>query len=288
MKMQQNVIGRCSALPAGLSLTLFVWAPLLLIAAYSFFSSGVGAQVVYSPTLVTWKAVFRDRVPFLVLARTVEMTAISVATTALVGYIAALGLWNTQGRIRLLLFCGLIAPSWISYVVRTMSWMQILGDNGLVNSILMGAKVIHSPLHLLYTDFAVGVGMIHYLMPFMIINVFVALESVDRNVMHAARTLGAGHWHTFWSVIFPLTLPGLATGLLICTILTLGSYVTPLILGGPDTTYYSSLIYETFITELNWPLGAALVCVLLAVMGAGVLLYGKFVGFAGLTRRTEA
>ena len=121
---------------------------------------------------------------------------------------------------------------------------------------------------MLYTEGAVIMGMIHFLLPYMILNIYVSLEGIDRNLISAARTLGCTAWQAFREVTLPLSLPGLGAGLLLCFVLAAGSYVTPQILGGPRDCLFGNLIFDTIMTELNWPMGATLSIVLLVLLGA--------------------
>jgi spermidine/putrescine transport system permease protein len=125
-------------------------------------------------------------------------------------------------------------------------------------------------------------GLVHFLLPFMILNIYVSLEGIDRNLVSAARTLGCTGWQAFREVTLPLSLPGLAAGCLLTFVLAGGSYVTPLILGGPDDFLFGNLIYDTIMVELNWPMGATLSTVLLVLLGAFVVIYSRFMGLSQL------
>jgi spermidine/putrescine transport system permease protein len=178
-----------------------------------------------------------------------------------VGYVPAYVIATTRSRHRWLLMILLLLPFWISFVIRTMSWIHVLGAHGALNTFLMWTGIIDKPLELLYSEAAVIMGLVHFLLPFTILNIFVAIESSDESLVAVARTLGATPVGAFLEVTLPLSMPGVATGALLAFVLAAGSYVTPLILGGPGDFLFGNLIYSTIMTELNWPMGRhALVC----------------------------
>jgi spermidine/putrescine transport system permease protein len=141
-----------------------------------------------------------------------------------------------------------------------------------------------APVAMMYNEFTVIVGFIHVFLPYMILNVYVSLDGIDRNLEPAARTLGATPWQAFVQVTLPLSLPGLAAGGLLVFVLTGGSYVTPLILGGPRDFLFANLIYDAIVTELNWPMGATLSFTLLVLLGSVVILYSRLMGLKQLSR----
>jgi len=127
-------------------------------------------------------------------------------------------------------------------------------------------------------------GLVHFLLPFMVLNVFVSLEGIDRTLEDAATSLGATRWQAFTQVTLPLSLPGLAAGSLLCFVLGAGTYITPMILGGPRDAMFANLVYEAIITQLNWPLGSALSLMLLIVLGALVAIYNRYLGMSQLMK----
>ena len=141
-----------------------------------------------------------------------------------------------------------------------------------------------TPLSMMYNEFTVIVGFIHVFLPYMILNVYVSLEGIDENLEPAARTLGATPWQAFREVTLPLSMPGLAAGCLLVFVLTAGSYVTPLILGGPDDFLFGNLIYDAIVRELNWPMGATLSFTLLLLLGLVVVIYSRLMGLNQLSK----
>ncbi len=202
---------------------------------------------------------------------------------ALLGYPAAYFIARSKGN-RLVLLVLLMLPFWISYIIRTMSWINILGVSGALNSAMIWTGVIDEPIQMLYNETTVILGLVHFLLPFMVLNIFVSLEGIDTNLEDAASSLGATRWQGFLQVTLPLSLPGLAAGGLLCFVLAAGTYITPVILGGPRDAMFANLVYEAIIRQLNWPLGSALSLMLLVVLGVLVLIYNRYLGMAQLAK----
>jgi spermidine/putrescine transport system permease protein len=264
--------------PAVASLVLFVVVPVAIIFAYSFFEfTGTGSEKA-AFVMDNWRDVLTD--PFYMggLWTTAKIAVLATVVCVIVGYVPAYFLANTKSRLRGLFLLLLIVPFWISFIIRTMSWIHVLGSNGAINSALQIAGVIDQPIEMLYGPAAVILGLVHFTLPYVILNIYVSLEGIDRNLVEAARSLGASPWSAFLKVTLPLSLPGLSTGTLLCFVLVTGAFITPLILGGPQDFLFGNLIYDTIISELNLPMGAALSCILLIFLGLFVFVFNRFVG----------
>ncbi len=269
--------------PAFGALTLLLFLPLMFIVVYSFWlRSAVGADQV-GFHLDNWLRVLTDDFYHYILLNTLKIAAITTVLCALMGYPAAYFVARAQGN-KVLMLLLLMLPFWISYIIRTMSWITILGSSGALNSALMWTGVLSEPIRMLYTEATVILGLVHFLLPFMILNIFVSLDGLDTNLEDAANSLGATRWQAFTQVTLPLSTPGLAAGGLLCFVLAAGTYITPLILGGPRDAMFANLIYEAIITQLNWPLGSAMSLALLLVLGALIMAYNRFLGLSRLTR----
>ncbi len=269
--------------PALLVVTLLLFVPLLFIVVYSFWlRTATGADEV-GFFLDNWQEALGD--PFYrdILLNTLKIAAITTVVCAAAGYPAAYFIARSKGNKALLLLL-LMLPFWVSYIIRTMSWINILGVSGALNTFLMWTGVISEPIQMLYNEATVILGLVHFLMPFMILNIFVSLDGIDRNLEDAANSLGATRIQGFREVTLPLSLPGLAAGGLLCFVLAAGTYITPLVLGGPTDAMFANLVFEAIITQLNWPLGSALSLMLLVILGALVLLYNHFLGMAQLMK----
>jgi len=270
--------------PALLSVTLLLVIPIVFIVVYSFWlRTATGAEQV-GFYLDNWQEVLTDRFYRDILLSTLRIAAITTIVCALLGYIPAYFIARSGTRFKAMLLLLLMLPFWISYIIRTMSWINILGVSGALNVSLQAIGIIDDPLQLLYNEPSVILGLVHFLLPFMILNVYVAVDGIDENLTDAARSLGATGWQAFREVTLPLSLPGLAAGGLLCFVLSAGTYITPLVLGGPENAMFANLVFDAIITQLNWPLGSAMSLVLLVVLGVLVTVYNRFVGIGQLAK----
>jgi spermidine/putrescine transport system permease protein len=194
------------------------------------------------------------------------------------GYVPAYFLAYANTRHKVLLILLLMLPFWISYIIRTMSWIHVLGASGIVNTVLQWLGIVGEPLQMLYNEMSVVLGLVLFLLPFMVLNIYVSLEGIDRNLTDAAKSLGCTGWQAFREVTLPLSLPGLGAGTILCFVLAAGTYITPMVLGGPGNAMFANLVFEAIITQLNWPLGSALSLVLLILLGALVMIYTRYLG----------
>ncbi len=269
--------------PALTAITLLLFVPLLFIVVYSFWLRTATGADQSGFFLDNWREALSD--PFYrdILLFTLKIAAITTLVCAVMGYPAAYFIARSRGNKAVLLLL-LMLPFWISYIIRTMSWINILGVSGALNTFLIWTGVISEPIQMLYNQTTVILGLVHFLLPFMILNVFVSLDGIDVTLEDAATSLGATRWEAFVQVTLPLSLPGLAAGGLLCFVLAAGTYITPLVLGGPTDAMFANLVYEAIITQLNWPLGSALSLMLLAVLGLLVMIYNRYLGMAQLMK----
>jgi spermidine/putrescine transport system permease protein len=269
--------------PALTAVTFLLFVPLVFIVVYSFWLSSATGADIPAFSFENWEEALTDAFYRDILLNTLKIAGITTIVCALMGYPAAYFIARAKGNKALLLLL-LILPFWISYIIRTMSWINILGVSGAVNWIFVNLGITEEPIQMLYNETTVILGLVHFLLPFMVLNVFVSLDGIDTNLEDAATSLGATKWQAFLQVTLPLSLPGLAAGGLLCFVLGAGTYITPMILGGPRDAMFANLVYEAIITQLNWPLGSALSLMLLIVLGALVLIYNRYLGMAQLVK----
>ncbi|QIE47127.1 ABC transporter permease [Pseudohalocynthiibacter aestuariivivens] len=269
--------------PALTAITLLLFIPLLFILVYSFWlRTATGADEV-GFYLDNWREALTDAFYRDILLHTLRIAAITTLLCAVMGYPAAYFIARSKGNKPVLLLL-LMLPFWISYIIRTMSWINILGVSGALNTFLLWIGIINEPMQMLYNEATVILGLVHFLLPFMVLNVFVSLDGIDETLEDAANSLGATRWQSFLQVTLPLSLPGLAAGGLLCFVLGAGTYITPLVLGGTSDAMFANLVFEAIITQLNWPLGSALSLMLLAVLGVLVMIYNRYLGMAQLMK----
>ena len=262
-------LGRRGALlallgPPLLLFLVFFVAPLATL----FWASlhGQSQSELYAPglTLANYDTVLSDPFYGMILVRTLVTGAVIVGVTLVLGYATAYVIAPLPPRQRLVFLLLLLLPLMVSNVIRAYGWIAILGRQGLVNSALRGAGLIDRPLVLLNSFEAVVVGLMTILLPYMVISIANALAAIDKQYREAAQSLRASPLRTFVHVIWPLSSPGVASGLLLVFLLTLSAYVTITVLGGPRTKLLVSLVFDS-VSSFRWPLAAALSFVLLAL-----------------------
>lgn len=195
-----------------------------------------------------------------------------------IGFPLAYFLATKVRKHKALLLLLVIVPFWTSLLIRTYSWVIILGEKGPLSEGLQDLHVLSQPLDILYSTGAVLIGVVYDYLPLMVFPLYVALERIDRRLIEAARDLGATRWATFKSVTWPLALPGIVTGCLLTFIPMTGEYVVPEILGGAKSFLVGSLVANEILTAVDWPFGAAIAMALTAVLLIVILGYMAAVG----------
>jgi spermidine/putrescine transport system permease protein len=198
--------------------------------------------------------------------------AITTVLCLAIGYPIAYWISRYGGRHKVLLIILVMLPFWTSYLIRTYSWMILLRDNGVVNTVLQAIGLIQEPIILMNTDISVILGMTYGFLPFAILPLFVSIDRLDPDLIAAGRDLYASGRGAFLHVTLPLTMPGIVAAALLTFIPALGDFVTPDLLGGPQTTTIAKNIQELFLAGRDWPYGAALGFVLMIVTLGGTLL----------------
>jgi ABC-type spermidine/putrescine transport system permease subunit I len=268
-----NAIAFALVLPALAIFLLFFAFPVLRMLSLGFAG---GSLAWYGKALSS--GLYLD-----VFVLTCRMAASVTLGCLLLGYPTAYLLATTTRFWRTIGFLLILLPFWISVLVRTYAWMVLLGRNGVINRLLLSAGVIDHPLPLMYNFAGVLIGMIHVLLPYMVLPLYSALRRVDPGLVQAAEGLGATRWRVFWRIHLPLTLNGIAAGTILVFVLSLGFFITPALLGGGRVMMIAVLIQQQVSELLDWNFAAALSGLLLA---ATVLVYW-FVQ-AALERRQAA
>lgn len=270
--------------PALTAIFLLLVVPVCFIVVYSFWLRTASGADIAGFHLDNWIEVLTD--PFYrdIMGFTIWIAFATTVICALLGYIPAYFIATTTFKHKAFLLLLLMLPFWISYIIRTMSWINILGSSGIVNVGLMWLGITDEPVQMLYNQWTVIIGLVHFLLPFMILNIYVSLYGIDRNLVDAARSLGCTGWQAFREVTLPLSLPGLAAGSLLCFVLGAGTYITPLVLGGPTDAMFANLVFDAIITQLNWPLGSALSLILLILLGIVVAVYNRYAGMSQIAK----
>jgi spermidine/putrescine transport system permease protein len=253
-------------------LVAFFVVPLAIIFVVSLGQRGALDRVdLSSPSLENYARALDPR--FLpTFLNSIRYAAITTVLCLAIGYPIAYWISRYGGRRKALLLILVMLPFWTSYLIRTYSWMIILRDAGVLNSILQALGVIQQPLILMNTDVSVIVGMTYGFLPFAILPLFVSIDRLDPNLVAAGRDLYATGRGAFLHVTLPLTMPGVVAAALLTFIPAIGDFVTPDLLGGPQTTTIAKNIQELFLEGRDWPYGAALGFILMIVTLGGTLL----------------
>ena len=262
-------------LPAFAMLTVVFLGPLAWFFAQTLF-------VQNDESLLTQiREVIASRVMLGAIITTNWISLLVTISTLLMGYPIAYYLANRRGlRFTLVVFC-IIVPYFTSIIVRTYSWMVLLGRTGLLNQMLQGTNLTSAPLPLLYNKTAIVIGMTYVLLPYMVLTLFSAMRSIDRNLLLAARGMGASGTMTFWRVYFPLSRHGVISGALIVFILSIGFFITPALMGGPSDVMVAMLIERSVEITLDWSTASVMSLFLLAVT---LVLYAIYYRVTDLRR----
>lgn len=259
-------------------LIFFLFIPLLLIVFYSFCIRGFGGTIEYTFSLKNYIHFFITPIYRKVLIKSIVIALEVTIGTLIIAYIPAYYIATVKMKNRLILLILMIVPFWTSLLIRNYSWILILGREGIINVYLMKLGIISKPLELLYTEFAVVLGLVHWVLPFMVFPLFSTLDNIDFDLVDAAKNLGANELQAFWRITLPLSMPGIAAGCLLVFILTVGSFVTPALLGGPEDLMITMIITQRFLTLFDWPFGSAASIIYLMLMILFILLYDRFIG----------
>ncbi|MGI8960888.1 MAG: ABC transporter permease [Bryobacteraceae bacterium] len=259
---------RLVTLPPLAWVVVFLLIPYGFLFCFSFWT--VRSQtVVHHWTLDNYKALLSIPLYRDVLLRSVRIAATVAAFSLLLGFPLAYYVSFRSGKSKNLLYQLVIIPLWVSYLVRAYAWKTILGSNGVLNTLLEYAGVIQHPAgFLLYSPFAVTLTLIHIYTPFAFLPIYAALEHIPRQLVEAAHDLGASSLRTFWTVIFPLAMPGILAGATFAFVLSLGDFLAPLLLGGPSGIMISNIVVSLFGAAYDWPLGAAVSVMMLLLVVA--------------------
>jgi ABC-type spermidine/putrescine transport system permease subunit I len=233
--------------------------------------------------LTYYAAIMASPVYMTVLALTFK-TALGVTLVCvLLGVPTAYVLASLDGTWRNVLLVAVALPFLTSILIRTYAWMALLGRHGVVNQLLQAAGLTAAPVPLMHNEVGVYVGMVHVLLPFLILPVYSAMSAIDRRLLRAAASLGASPRRALLTVFLPLALPGIASGALLVFLVAIGFYITPALLGGPKQVMISNLIEVHVIELLNWGFGSALAFVLLAATLVLMVLFDRVLGLERLS-----
>ena len=242
---------------------LFIVLPLVLVLFMSF--NGTGSMNMGDYRFSTEQfARFFQPLYLRILWRSVALATLSTAACLLVGYPAAYAISRTKPKTSSMLILLFVIPMWMNFLLRTYAWITLLGRNGVLN------KVFHliglGPFDMMYNQGAILMGMIYNFLPFMVLPIYTILQKTDRSYLEAAQDLGASPAMAFLKVTLPLSLPGIYSGILMCFIPALSTFVISSLLGGNKYYLVGNIIEQQFRLTGNWPFGSAIAVVLIAIL----------------------
>ena len=279
--------------PALVVLVLAASGPLLIVLVYSFLAPGDFGGVIWRFSLEGWfrvlfsRDIFDDTIGFAgahveIFWRSIRLALITTVLTAVLGFPTAWFIATRRPSARPVWLFMITIPFWTNLVIRTFAIQEVIRNEGLINNFLRWAGVISSPIQMLYTDFAILLGMAYVFLPLMVLPLYASMEKLDFRLLEAGYDLYAGRFQVLWHIVLPLVKPGFIAGSILVFIPAIGAYVTPRILGGGRNLMLGNLIELQFGQGRNWPLGAALALTLLIIVVAALLIYvRKAMGDAG-------
>lgn len=249
-------------------MAVFIVIPMLLIVLYAFTQQGNDVMT-FTFTIDNFVKFF-DPIFLKVLGKSLQIAFVTTLVSIILGYPVAYFVANTKEKTQTLLILLITIPMWINMLVRTYSWISILSDNGFLNAILKAMGL--SPVSLMYTDFAVSLGMVYNFMPFMILSIYTVLAKMDKALIAASYDLGANRLQTFLRIVLPLSVPGIIAGITLVFLPAVSTFVIPKFLGGGNYMLIGNLIENQFITVGEWNFGSAISLIMAMVIMGSMLL----------------
>ncbi|MDZ4737433.1 MAG: ABC transporter permease [Rhodospirillaceae bacterium] len=248
--------------------TIFMFVPYAIMLTYSFYSREF-PFIIPDFQFGNYLQLFADPQYYQVFVRTLKIAVLVTLGALVLAYpLTYFIVFKIRSpRLRMLIYASVIVPLWVSYLLRAYTWKTILGSQGVLNSFLIWAGILDQPSDLfLYNQFAMVLTLTYIFVPFMVMSIFASLEKIPVSLIEASKDLGVGRIRTFLSITLPLSVPGILAGGAITFGLTMGDFVAPFLVGGPDGALLATIMQTQFGTALNWPLGAAIAMVMMIVV----------------------
>jgi putrescine transport system permease protein len=226
-------------------------------------------------SLDNFKLLLSDSLYVMSYLRSIVVALVSTAILLLIGYPIAHGMARLPRRWQSVAMMLVIVPFWTSFLIRIYAWINILQHDGLLNKTLLALRIVAAPVVWLSTDSAMYLGIVYSYLPFMILPLYATLAKLDPSLLEAAADLGASRAQAFWLVTFPLSLPGVGAGVLLCFIPIVGEFVIPDLLAGSDSFMIGQTLWLEFFTNKDWPVASAAAVVLLILLLAPLLIYDR-------------
>jgi putrescine transport system permease protein len=259
-------------LPFGIILKISLAEPIL---AQPPFSPTIDEACALSVTADNFAFLYRDNLYALTYLKSVIKAASATMCCLMLGFPIAYGIARSEPRTRSLLLLIIVLPFWISFLLRVYAWMGLLGNYGVINNFLMWLGITEQPIQILYTDFAIFLGLTYSYLPFMILPLYATLERMDLDLVDAAMDLGASRTTAFWDITWPLARAGVIAGCMLVFIPAMGEYVIPYLLGGPDALLIGRVLFDEFYVNRDWPLASAVAIMLLVLLVVPIVILQK-------------
>ncbi len=266
-------------------LFVFFLLPFVIILKISL-ADPIMAQPPYSPvfdehgslslTADNFLFLFQDKMYALTYLKSIMLAAAAMILCLLLGFPMAYGIARSDPSTRGLLLLLVILPFWISFLLRVYAWMGLLNNHGVINNLLLWLGLIDQPIQIMYTDFAIFIGLTYSYLPFMILPVYATLERMDLDLVDAAMDLGASRTAAFWDITWPLARAGVVAGCLLVFIPSIGEYVIPYLLGGPETLLIGRVLFDEFFVNRDWPLASAVAIMLLVLLVVPIVFLQRY------------
>ncbi len=279
--------------PGTLFLGVFFMGPLAMMIVFSFLEPGLYGGVEWNFYHWNYGRILGwadgeweefDPVYVEIFLRSARVALTNVAITLLICYPAAIWVSGLSDRWRTFVVFIITLPFFVSLVVRLFCWVLILRPSGFLNATLLGLGLISEPIDIIYTETAVLIGMAYILLPFMFLPLYASIEKLDHSLIEASSDLGAKPYQTFFRVILPATLPGIAAGAVLVFIPSLGNFIVPDLLGGAKVLMIGNLVEQQFLSARNWPFGSALSVMIMLVMFTLIVIYLRRIGRSKVAR----
>jgi putative spermidine/putrescine transport system permease protein len=261
--------------PAAVLLGVFLLVPYLNIVLMSFRPPATGAPYGPGLTLENYQRALTDGYYLAQLGSTLWIALLTTAATLLVGFPVAWQLARTRSRWRPALYGIVLSPLLVGIVVRSFGWTILLGNNGVINKAARSLGLTLAPLPLMYNTLGIVIALAHVFLPFMILPIMAALQTIDPALEAAGRSLGATRRVAFRRIVLPLALPGIQSGCILVFVLALSAYVTPVLIGGMRVKTMTLTVVDTLTDAFQWPLGSALALMLSVAGGFCVVLFAR-------------
>ena len=248
--------------------------PVLLLVVVSFMQRGRFGGIRWEPTLENYGRAI-EPVYLSVLGNSILIAGLATVIALLLGYPTAYAISRLPGSWRTVALVLVVLPFWTNFLIRTYAWIVLLNSEGPINTALVDLHLASAPIGLLYTRGAVIAGLVYAYLPLMILPIYASVDRLDRQLVEAAMNLGSSRLRAFWDVTLPLSLPGLMIGCIFVFVPSLGNFVVPELLGGGKTVMVGNLIRDQFLEARDWPFGAVLALIVIAVLVVLFSLQGR-------------